>query len=54
MIVFGTKVYYGKIKGATLVINNNILVHPDATKREINQTGDGKQEADFHSPTEVS
>ena len=39
--------YYGKKKGAALVINNNILVHPNATKKEINDLGTGKQEADF-------
>merc|ERR1712008_294016 len=40
------KDYYSKKKGAALVINNNTLAHPDATKKEINKD-EGKQEADF-------
>ena len=39
--------FYGKEKNPTLIISNNILVHPEATKKEINQSGEGKQEADF-------
>ena len=40
------KDYYNKKKGAALIINNNTLAHPDATRKEITQD-DGKQEADF-------
>ena len=40
------KDYYSKKKGAALIIHNNTLAHPDATKKEINQD-EGKQEADF-------
>ena len=40
------KDYYSKKKGAALIIHNNTLAHPDATKKEIAQDK-GKQEADF-------
>merc|ERR1712008_155674 len=40
------KDYYSKKAGAALIIQNNTLAHPDATKKEIAQD-DGKQEADF-------
>ena len=41
------KDYYGKKTGAALIVHNDILVHPDATKKEITQQGTGKQETDF-------
>ena len=40
------KEYYSKKRGAALIIQNNTLAHPDATKKEIAQDT-GKQEADF-------
>ena len=40
------KEHYSKKKGAALIIQNNTLAHPDATKKEI-ADGTGKQEADF-------
>ena len=40
------KDHYSKKSGATLIIQNNTLAHPDATKKEITQDT-GKQEADF-------
>ena len=40
------KDYYSQKEGAALIINNNTLAHPEATKKEIAQD-EGKQEADF-------
>ena len=40
------KEHYSNKKGAALIIQNNTLAHPDATKKEI-ADGKGQQEADF-------